>query len=87
MKMNLKKLQKTSMIFELTTLKLAYIQIFMKSLENFFDWFLANGGKNQDEDEKKKSKNVYDYWVFHLKIKWFTNVHENLTEKNVLKSY
>ena len=44
------------MIFELTTLKLAYIQIFMKSLENFFDWFLANGGKNQDEDEKKNQK-------------------------------
>lgn len=56
MKMNLKKLQKTSMIFELTTLKLAYIQIFMESLENFFDWFLANGGKNQDEDEKKNQK-------------------------------
>ena len=70
---------KTSTIFGLITLKLAYVTIFMKTWEKNFEVILTNQGKNKDEDEK--SKNQYEFWTLHPKIRTFSNFHKNLREK------
>ena len=39
--------------------------------------------KNEDEDEKYW-KNEFDFWIFHAKIRFYGNCHENLRKKNWL---
>ena len=39
--------------------------------------------KNEDEDEKYW-KNELDFWIFHIKIRFYGNCHKNLRKKNWL---
>ena len=39
--------------------------------------------KNENEDEKYW-KNELDFWIFHIKIRFYGNCHENLRKKNWL---
>ena len=36
--------------------------------------------KNEDEDEKTW-KNEFDFWILHIKVKFYANFHENLRKK------
>ena len=85
------KFVKMSPNFEFSISKLGYVAIFMKIWEKTFDpflrhfWpfsntFLTNRGKNKDED-KKVWKNEFDFWIFHIKIRFCGNFHENLGKK------
>lgn len=66
MKMKIMTFGKTSMTFELSTLKLGFRRIFIKTLEKKswldFDWFLTNSEKNEDEDGEI-SESKFDFWL------------------------
>ena len=65
--------------------KIHYMEIFMKSWENFFlthlvSHLLTNQGKNENEDGKG-SENEFDLWIFHIKIRLYGYFYENLRRK------
>ena len=70
-----------STIFEIITLKWAYLTIFLKIWKKSILNDLTNQAKTKDEDGK--SKNEYDFWTLHHKIRHITNFHKNLREKKI----
>ena len=76
MKMKMKKFLKKSTIFELTTLKLAYVSIFMKIWEKCFGVIFTNQGKNENEDEKiQKTSTIFELSTPKLgKLKLFKKI-------------
>ena len=45
---------------KLSTLNLAYIPILWKCGKLFFEWFLTNKGKNEDDDKNRKSSAIFE---------------------------
>ena len=72
-------------LFEFSIPKSSYMEIFMKIWEKefgpFFNTFLTNQGRNEDQDEKI-GKNKSNVWTLHIKIRLHGKFHENLREKN-----
>ena len=88
--MKMKKYGKMSPIFEFSISKLGYVVIFMKIwekkiLDSFFDPFLTNRGKNENEDKKfGKMSPIFEFFIsklgcMELSIKIWEKRSENLT--------
>ena len=82
MKMKMKKFQKVSTIFELSTWNLDSNMNFHRNLRkenwtHFWSIFMI-----KDEDDKSWG-NEFDFWTLHPKIGLYLNFHENLREANM----
>ena len=80
--MKMKRIGKLSLIFEFDISKLGYVSIFMKiwkekKTEPFFETFLTNRGKNENENEKSSEKDI-GLWILHIKIRLYGYFHENV---------
>ena len=60
------------------------MEIIMKNLrkkisDSFFEPFLFNWGKNEDED-KRNWENEFGFWILFIKIRLYGNFRENQCE-------
>ena len=66
----MKKYGKMSSIFEFSISRLGYVAIFIKISEKeiypFFKAFLANQGKNENENKKRKMSSIFEFSISKL---------------------
>ena len=77
MKMRTEKHWKMISTIEFCKSKLGYLA---KFFDPFCKTFLTNRDKNEDED-KKISKNEFDFSILDIKTRLYKNFHENLRKQ------